>query len=94
LIVPSIGSIIQVLFLSLFTSIPFSSLINEYFGRAFLSSSIIIFSALKSALVTKSVGPFFETCNFYNSPKSLISILEAFSLALIIMLRFAEIEFI
>ena len=40
---------------------------------------------------TKSLGPFFETCNFSTSPKSLISTFEAFSLALIIILRFADI---
>ena len=60
---------------------------------AFFNSSIIIFSAFISELVTKSEGPFFETCNFSISPKSLIRILEAFSLAFIITLRFAEIEF-
>ena len=49
---------------------------------------------LVSALDTKSEGPLIETCNFSISPKSLINVLEAFSLALIIILRFAEIEFI
>ena len=54
----------------------------EYFGLAFLSSSIIIFSTFKSELVTKSKGPFLETCNFSISPKSLIKTFDAFSLAL------------
>ena len=44
--------------------------------------------------VTKSRGPFFDTCNFSTSPKSLIIDLDAFSTALIIILRFAEIEII
>ena len=43
--------------------------------------------------VTKSDGPFLDTCSFSISPKSLIRIFEAFSLALIITFKFAEIEF-
>ena len=44
--------------------------------------------------VTKSRGPFFDTCKFSISPKSLIIDLDAFSAALIIMLRFADMEII
>ena len=44
--------------------------------------------------VTKLFGPFKETCNFSSSPKSLISIFEAFSDALIIRFKLGEIEFI
>jgi len=44
--------------------------------------------------VTKSYGPFFETCKFSISPKSLINDLDAFSAALIIILRFGDIEII
>ena len=44
--------------------------------------------------VTKSLGPFFVTCKFSISPKSLIITFDAFSHALIIMFRFGEIEFI
>ena len=53
----------------------------------------MIFSAFISELVTKSEGPFFETCNFSISPKSLIRTLEAYSLAFIITFKLAEIEF-
>ena len=44
--------------------------------------------------VTKSDGPFFDTCKFSISPKSLINNLEAFSAALIIIFKFDEIDFI
>ena len=44
--------------------------------------------------VTKSDGPFWDTCNFSNSPKSLIKTLDAFSAALIIIFKLGEIEFI
>ena len=47
------------------------------------NSSIKIFSTSLSVLVTKSRGPFLDTCNFSTSPKSLITDLEAFSAALI-----------
>ena len=50
------------------------------------SLSIIIFSVLLSADVTKSPGPLVETCKFSISPKSLISDLEAFIHALVIKL--------
>ena len=89
--VPSIGSIIQVFSVSLFFLNPASSLKIEKFGFAFFNSSMIIFSALKSALVTKSKGPFFFTCNFSISPKSLINIFDAFSHALIIIFKLADI---
>ena len=71
-----------------------SSVKNENFFFDFDNSSIIIFSTFLSALVTKSDGPFKETCKFSNSPKSLINDLEAFSAALIIIFKFGEIEFI
>ena len=54
----------------------------------------IIFSVFMSEFDTKSDGPFLETCNFSSSPKSLISIFEAFSLALIMTFKFGDIEFI
>ena len=44
--------------------------------------------------VTKSKGPFFDTCNFSTSPKSRITDLDAFSAALIIMFKFDDIEII
>ena len=44
--------------------------------------------------VTKSAGPFEDTCKFSSSPKSLINIFEAFSAALIIIFKFGDIEFI
>ena len=44
--------------------------------------------------VTKSFGPFFDTCNFSTSPKSLINDFEAFSTALIIKFKFEDIEII
>ena len=69
---------IHVFFLSLLFSTPFSSLIMEKLGLALFNSSIIIFSVFKSALVTKSIGPFLETCNFSISPKSLIKIFRSF----------------
>ena len=47
-----------------------------------------------SDFVTKSVGPFFDTCKFSISPKSLIKTLDAFSQAFIIIFRLEEIDFI
>ena len=44
--------------------------------------------------VTKSRGPFLDTCNFSTSPKSLIADFEAFSVALIIIFKFEDIEII
>ena len=78
--VPSIGSIIH--FLSLFfPSIkPVSSLKIEY--SDFSNSLIMIPSTRLSEAVTKSPGPFSDTCNFSTSPKSLIKTLEAFKQAL------------
>ena len=69
--VPSIGSMTQLNSLSFFLS-PDSSAIKPYLGLAFSSSSIMIFSTFLSVLVTKSPGPFLETCNFSTSPKSRI----------------------
>ena len=66
---------------------------NPQFFLDFSSSEIIISSAFLSAFVTKLFGPFKETCNFSSSPKSLISIFEAFSDALIIKFKLGEIEF-
>ena len=66
----------------------------ENFFRDFVNSSIIIFSTFLSEFVTKSEGPFEDTCNFSSSPKSLINTLEAFSAALIIIFKFGDIEFI
>ena len=57
------NSAVETILIFFFT--PFSSLMNEKFGRAFSNSSIIIFSALRSEFVTKSDGLFFETCNFF-----------------------------
>ena len=51
-------------------------------GAFFNNSSIIIFSVLLSAAVTKSPGPLVETWSFSISPKSLINDLEAFTQAL------------
>ena len=62
---------------------------------AFVVTSFLdakIFSTLLSVLVTKSLGPFFDTCNFSISPKSLMIILDAFSHALIIKFKFGDIE--
>ena len=58
------------------------------------AGSIKIFSTCLSVFVTKSRGPFFDTCSFSTSPKSLIADLEAFSAALIIMFKFEDIEII
>ena len=69
-------------------------IIIEELKKARPNYSIIIFSAFISELVTKSLGPFLDTCKFSNSPKSLIKIFDAFSHAFIITLRFADIEFI
>ena len=44
--------------------------------------------------MTKSKGPFLETCNFSTSPKSRITDLDAFSAALIIKFRFDDIDII
>jgi hypothetical protein len=44
--------------------------------------------------VTKSLGPFLDTCNFSTSPKSLITDFEAFSAAFIIIFKFEDIEII
>ena len=44
--------------------------------------------------VTKSRGPFLDTCSFSTSPKSLIVDFEAFSAALIIIFKFEDIEII
>ena len=67
---------------------------GETENGAFFNSSIIIFSAFKSAFETKSVGPLIDTCNFSISPKSLIKALDAFSAAFIMTLRLADIDFI
>ena len=50
--------------------------------RALSNSSIIIFSVLLSAELTKSPGPLDETCKFSISPKSLINDFDAFMQAL------------
>ena len=85
---------IQQFSLSEFFISPISSLSIENFFLDFVNSSIIIFSTFLSEFVTKSEGPFKDTCNFSSSPKSLINIFEAFSAALIIIFKFADIEFI
>ena len=66
------GSITQNFFWELFSIIPDSSVINETSGLESVKTSMIIFSVLLSALVTKSPGPFLETCKFSISPKSRI----------------------
>ena len=62
---------------------------QQWFTNALSSQDKLI-----SALETKFEGPLTDTCKFSTSPKSLIRAFEAFSLALIITLGLAEIEFI
>ena len=78
LVVPSSGSINHLIFSSEFLILPLSSAWIFIFGCRDESSLIIVFSALISALDTKSETPFKETCSFSTSPKSLMSATLAF----------------
>src|SRR5262245_20968742 len=89
LVVPSSGSTIQRLRPSPRLSPP-SSPRKPYSGRVRDSSARSVRSALMSAWLTKSPGPFSETCRFSTSPKSRFRLLAAAKAARIITVMVAE----
>src|SRR6267154_2763991 len=89
LVVPSSGSTIQRLRPSPLVSPP-SSPRKPYSGRVRASSARSVRSALMSAWLTKSPGPFSETCSCSTSPKSRFRFLAAAKAARIITVMVAE----
>ena len=89
LVVPSSGSTIQRLRPSPLVSPP-SSPRKPYSGRVRASSARSVRSALMSAWLTKSPGPFSETCSCSTSPKSRLRFLAAAKAARIITVMVAE----
>src|SRR5215468_2242913 len=89
LVVPSSGSTIQRLRPSPRLSPP-SSPRKPYSGRVRDSSARSVRSARRSAWLTKSPGPFSETCRFSTSPKSRLRLLAAAKAARIITVMVAE----
>src|SRR6266851_2968307 len=88
-VVPSSGSTIQRLRPSPLVSPP-SSPRKPYSGRVRESSARSVRSALMSAWLTKSPGPFSETCSCSTSPKSRLRFLAAAKAARIITVMVAE----
>src|SRR5262245_17973160 len=89
LVVPSSGSMIQRLRPSPLVSPP-SSPRKPYSGRVRESSARSVRSALMSAWLTKSPGPFSEICRCSTSPKSRLRLLAAAKAARIITVMVAE----
>src|SRR6185369_11359011 len=90
LVVPSKGSTIQRWSGSVPGISPLSSMRKPKVGRALASSSRKVRSDFRSALVTKSPGPFIETWSCETSPKSRFNERAALSAALAITLMTAE----
>src|SRR5216684_680967 len=88
-VVPSSGSTIQRLRPSPLVSPP-SSPRKPYSGRVRASSARTVRSALMSAWLTKSPGPFSETWSCSTSPKSRLRLLAAAKAARIITVMVAE----